>query len=84
MRVDIGPDESKEGRMRVFSRLVGKDNLQTNIHRPIYHFTLGKYNVRFYIWGELLESWEIEFFQEQDDFDRLLDEFIRAKKAEFD
>lgn len=83
-RVDIGPDESKEGRMRVFSRLVGKDNLQTNIHRPIYHFTLGKYTVRFYIWGELLESCEIEFFQEQDDFDRLLDEFIRAKKAEFD
>lgn len=83
-RVDIRPDDSKEGRMSVFSRLVGKDNLPTNIHRPIYHFMPGKYTVRFYIWGELLESWEIEFFEEQDEFDRLLDEFIRAKKAEFD
>ena len=83
-RVDIGPDESKEGRMRVFNRLVGKDNLSTNMHRPIYRFTPGKYTVRFYIWGELLESWEIEFFEEQDEFDRFLEEFIREKNAEID
>ena len=81
-RVDIGPDDYKEGWMKGFSRLVGIDNSPINIQRPIYHFKPGKYTISFYIWGELICTREIEFFEEQDDADRWMDELFRDLRAE--
>jgi hypothetical protein len=82
-RVEIGPDESKEGRMMVFSRLVGLDNSPIDIHRPIYRFKPGKYTINFYIWGELMCTREIEFFEEQNEADCWMDELFRNLKAEY-
>lgn len=82
-RVEIGPDESKEGRMMVFSRLVGIDNSPIDIHRPIYQFKPGKYTINFYIWGELMCTREIEFFEEQNEADCWMDELFRNLKAEY-
>ena len=82
-RVEIVPDESKEGRMMVFSRLVGIDNSPIDIHRPIYQFKPGKYTINFYIWGELMCTREIEFFEEQDEADCWMDELFRNLKAEY-
>lgn len=61
-----------------FCRLVGKEVSETDINRPVYDFKTGKYEVNFYIWGQLMWTGEIKFTKTQCEFDRYLDEYIRA------
>lgn len=64
-----------------FCRLAGKDVSETDINRPVYDFKTGKYEVCFYLWGELMWSGEIKFAKMQCEFDRFLDEYIRDVKS---
>ena len=61
-----------------FCRLVGKEVSETDINRPVYDFKTGTYEVNFYIWGQLMWTGEIKFTKTQCEFDRYLDEYIRA------
>ena len=65
-----------------FISLVGKVISETDINRPVYEFKVGKYQVCFYVWGELVWTGEIEFSETQCEADRFLDEYIRKVNAE--